>query len=265
MQKHQLKAAFAAIKALQKLLEIQKIDSQTTKTKLEEKVRKLGEMVEGKEKERARLKQEMVGRGREIAVMRETVSKMKKKMEVKKSRKVPKADKLVQTGSASLLAVGTQTTVRTYASMAAQAEEVSDEGEATDKIDLDPPGSPNTPTTKGQSSGVTPTPKPTQSTTTVGHLARAYVAHGVACHGSWQAHIQEVQRAFGRKGEGVIGVRWLLQQHRRRGKAFSTLVVFLKRAVPTAQSIIAKKNIPSGCQGTYRVVLCVLCVPNAHS
>ena len=69
MQKHQLKAAFAAIEALRELLEIQKIDSQTRQTKLEEKVRELGEIVEVKEKERARLKEESVGRGREIAVM----------------------------------------------------------------------------------------------------------------------------------------------------------------------------------------------------
>ena len=39
------------------------------------------------------------------------------------------------------------------------------------------------------------------------------------------------------RGGGVIGVRWLLQQHRRRGKAFSSLVVFLKRAVGTAESM----------------------------
>ena len=66
------------------------------------------------------------------------------------------------------------------------------------------------------------------------------MVHGVACHGPWQAHIQEVERAFGRKGGGVIGVRWLLQQHRRRGKAFSSLVVFLKRAVGTAKSMYVK-------------------------
>ena len=45
-QKHQIKAAFAAIEDLPDLLEIQKIDSQTSETKLEEKVRELGEMVE---------------------------------------------------------------------------------------------------------------------------------------------------------------------------------------------------------------------------
>ena len=66
------------------------------------------------------------------------------------------------------------------------------------------------------------------------------MVHGVACHGPWQARIQEVERAFGRKGGGVIGVRWLLQQHRRRGKAFSSLAVFLKRAVGTAESMYVK-------------------------
>ena len=39
-------------------------------------------MVEVKEKERARLKEESVGRGREIAVMEEKVSTMKKELEV---------------------------------------------------------------------------------------------------------------------------------------------------------------------------------------
>ena len=48
------------------------------------------------------------------------------------------------------------------------------------------------------------------------------------------AKIQEVERAFGTKGGGVIGVRWLLKGSRRWGKAASLLVVFTKRAVPTA-------------------------------
>ena len=71
-------------------------------------------------------------------------------------------------------------------------------------------------------------------------FAGAFVVHRVACHEPWQARLQEVERAFGRKGGGVIGVRWLLQQHRRRGKAFSSLVVFLKRAVGTAESMYIK-------------------------
>ena len=46
--------------------------------------------------------------------------------------------------------------------------------------------------------------------------------------------IREVERVFGGKGGGVIGVRWLLHYSRRRGKTTSSLVVVLKRAVPTA-------------------------------
>ena len=114
------------------------------------------------------MKEELVRRGREIAVIRESVLKMKREREVEKNRKVPMADKLMQTDRASLLAVGTQTTVRTYASVAEQVEEVGEEGEATDKMDLDPPASPNTPTIKGKSSGVTLTPKPMQATTIIG-------------------------------------------------------------------------------------------------
>ena len=121
--------------------------------------------------------------------------------------------------------------------MAAQVEEVSDEGVANDKMDLDPPASLNTPITKGKSSGVPPTPKCTQVTTTVGHFVLAYVVHGVACHEPCQAYIQEVERAFRRNGGGVTGVRWLPQQYRRSGKAYSLLVVFLKRAVPTTYTM----------------------------
>ena len=125
--------------------------------------------------------------------------------------------------------------------MAAQVGEVSEgEGEPADKMDIDPPGSPKSSKKPQSSQGGTPTPKPTPATPTSGHLARAFVVHGVACHGPWQARIQEVERAFERKGGGVIGVRWLLQQHRRRGKAFSSLVVFLKRAVGTAESMYMK-------------------------
>ena len=55
------------------------------------------EVVVVKEKERARLKEEIVSRGREIAAMREAVSKLKKEKEADKNKKVPKADKVVQT------------------------------------------------------------------------------------------------------------------------------------------------------------------------
>ena len=78
-------------------------------------------------------------------------------------------------------------------------------------MDVDPPASPSTPTMKEKSSDVTPTPKPMQATTTVGQLAWAYVVDGVTRYGLCQAHIQEVERAFRRKGGRVISVRWLLQ------------------------------------------------------
>ena len=95
----------------------------------------------------------------------------------------------------------TQTPVRTYASVAAQVEVVSEsESEPTDKMDIDPPGSLKSRKKTQLSWGRTPTPKPTQATHTSGRLARAFVVHGVACHGPWQVHIQEVERAFARKG-----------------------------------------------------------------
>ena len=72
----------------------------------------------------------------------------------------------------------------TYASVAVQVDEVSeDEGEPTDKIDIDPPGSPKSGKKPRSSQGGTPTPKPTQATPPSSHLTRAFVVHGVACHG----------------------------------------------------------------------------------
>ena len=53
-------------------------------------------------------------------------------------------------------------------------------------------------------------------------------------HAGRKSFFADAERAFGRKGGGVIGVRWLLKGYRRRGKAFSSLVVFLKRVVTTA-------------------------------
>ena len=80
-------------------------------------------------------------------------------------------------------------------------------------------------------------PETPRSPTTVGYVARAYVVHGVRCRRPMTHIIQEVETAFGRKGGEVIGVRWLLDGGRRRGKAASSLVVFLKRAVPTASEM----------------------------
>ena len=79
-----------------------------------------------------------------------------------------------------------------------------------------------------------PTAKDNEVATTSGHSARAFVLHGVACLGPMAAKIREGERAFGKKGGGVIGCRWLLQWNRIKGKTSSSMVVFLRRAVPTA-------------------------------
>ena len=59
----------------------------------------------------------------------------------------------------------------------------------------------------------------------------------MACLGPIAAKIQEVERSFGTKRGGVIGIRWLLKGSTRWGKGASSVVVFTKRAVPTAVAI----------------------------
>ena len=111
------------------------------------------------------MKVETVSRGREIAEMQEAISNLKKEKEVEKNKKVPKKDKVVQTDLVVGKMAATQTTVRTYAGVAAQVEGVSQsEGGPTDKIDIDPPGSPKSSKKPQSSQGRTPMPKPTQCT-----------------------------------------------------------------------------------------------------
>ena len=146
-------------------------------------------------------------------------------------------EKAVQTEVMGVLVAGSQTERRTYASILAQTDEVSIGGENTDNMDVDTPPPPtNTPT----SPAAIPSANTTNATPTSAHLARAFVVHGIACSGPWTQNIQEAERAFGRRGGGVIGVRWLLQGYRRRGKAFSSLVVFVKRAVQTAADMYVR-------------------------
>ena len=54
--------------------------------------------------------------------------------------------------------------------------------------------------------------------------------------------MQEVERAFGRKGGVVIDVHWLLQPHKRRGKVFSSLVGFLSKMIGIAKRMSMKKS-----------------------
>ena len=75
--------------------------------------------------------------------MRKAISKLKKEKEAEKNKKVPKKDKVVQTELVMGKVAAMQTAIRTYASVAEQVEGVSEsEGEPTDKMDIDPPGSP---------------------------------------------------------------------------------------------------------------------------
>ena len=97
----------------------------------------------------------------------------------------------------------------------------------TDHMDLDPQTPEFIP-------AATPTAKDPINTPPSAHCARAFVVHGVACSGPLTHKMREVERAFGGKGRGVIGVRWLLQWNRIKRKTASSLVVYHKRAVPTA-------------------------------
>ena len=125
----------------------------------------------------------------------------------------------------------TQTPARTYASVAAQTE-VKENGVAkhTDSMVIDSTAPPNKATADPPSAKDQSKDKDTATAPT----SRAFVVHGMACIGPMTHKIREVERAFGGKGGGVIGVRWLQHYSRRRGKTASSLVVFLKRAVPTA-------------------------------
>ena len=88
---------------------------------------------------------------------------------------------MVQTEAVVGRVAATQIPVRTYASVAAQVEgEGESDREPTDKMDIDPPDSPKSSKKPQLSKGGTPTSKPMQATPTFGHLARAFVVHGVA-------------------------------------------------------------------------------------
>ena len=97
-----MKAAGAAIKAFEQLLNIEREEATAWEEELESKCEELKDLlkdsegvVEVKEKARVRLKVVTVSRGCEITAMREAVSKLKKEKEEDKNKRVPKADKVV--------------------------------------------------------------------------------------------------------------------------------------------------------------------------
>ena len=147
-------------------------------------------------------------------------------------------NKEAQTDSALSKHKGTQTAPGTFADALAQTTRVENNVGTTDKMDIDPPTP--APTMKKREA-VPPTAKDNKdSGQPHGHLARGYVVHGVATTGPMLPKIQEVERAFWGKGGGVIGVRGLLSYERRKGKAASSMVVFLKNAVPTAKEMYVR-------------------------
>ena len=70
-----------------------------------------------------------------------------------------------------------------------------EEGETTDKMDLNLLPAPKQ---SIQSPGVTAIPKYMHAINRNSSLARAFMMHGVACHGPWQQKMPEVKRVFGR-------------------------------------------------------------------
>ena len=128
-----------------------------------------------------------------------------------------------------------QAASRTYANALTQTTSVKDNVGTSDKMDIDPP---TPPPTMRKREAVPPTAKENKDTGRPhGHLARGYVVYGVATTGPMLLKIREVEKAFWWKGTGVIGVRWLLSYERMKGKAASSMGVFLKNAVQTAKEM----------------------------
>ena len=147
-------------------------------------------------------------------------------------------DKEAQTDGALNKHKSAQTASRAYADALAQTTRVEDNVGTTDKMDIDPP---TPPPARKKIEAVPLTAKDNNGTSQPhGHLARGYVVHGVPTSGPMLPKIREVERAFWGKGGGVIGVIWLLSYERRKGKAASSMVVFLKNAVPTAKEMYVR-------------------------
>ena len=127
---------------------------------------------------------------------------------------------------------GAQTVSHTYSDALAQKTRVENNMGITEKNDIDPPTPPRT---MKKRQAVPPTAEDNKGWGQLhGHLANGYVVQGVATAGPMLHQIREVERAFWGKGGGVIEVRWLLSYERRKGKAASSMVVFLKNVVLTA-------------------------------
>ena len=148
----------------------------------------------------------------------------KVEVEAERERRCRLVDRGVQSEVVGVTAIGAQTIGRTYAIVVAQTE---DGGK---KMDVD--GASRDLRGVGSLSG-DPARKPAGTTPVGDHPVRTFVVHGVACNGPCAHRSREVENAFRRRGGRVIGMRWLLQWGRRRGRPFTFMVVYLRRAITT--------------------------------
>ena len=125
-------------------------------------------------------------------------------------------DKSTQSGGIEVAAMGTQTARRTYASVMAQTEEASNTQSTEDRMDVD--GTSKAPRGESNMPDDLATKKLAGTMPVGGRPVRAFVVHRVACSGPWAHRSREMEKAFGCRGGGVIGMRWLLQWDRRRGR-----------------------------------------------
>ena len=187
------------------------------------------------DREKEALMQEVLLAKAEVEGLRKTVKKHeedKAEVEAERERRSRVLNSGMQSEMVGATATGTQTARRTYASVVAQTE---DTGE---KMNIDGPswafGGDG-----GRMAG--PTTKEPAGTTPVGDRpVRAFVVHGVACSGQWAHRSREIEKAFGCRGGGVIGMRWLLQWGRRRGRSFTSMVVYLRKAIPTTEAMYVR-------------------------
>ena len=97
----------------------------------------------------------------------------------------------------------TQTPTRTYASVVVQTEvKEKGVGKHTDRMDKDSTAP------RSEVTADPPSPKSHNKDTSVAlaPTSRAFIVYGVACIGPMTNKIWEIERAFGRKGGGIIGV-----------------------------------------------------------
>ena len=85
-----------------------------------------------------------------------------------------------------------------------------------------------------EKSAITSAPRPPVASTPL--VSRAFVIHGVTCRQPMDGIIQGVARTL-KTGPRILGARWLLNPQRRKGKATSSIVVFLQSTAKYSEHI----------------------------